>query len=121
WGAPGWAAAGRREQPARTAAAATISRRVHGMETIAPAAAPFQDAATNVREASAVDKLFDHEWRLIRVGRSDDIVEVALARPEARNALNGELMEELTEAARLLRLRTDVRAVILTGAETYFS
>jgi len=30
-------------------------------------------------------------------------------------------MEELTEAASLLRLRTDVRAVILTGNEAYFS
>jgi len=68
-----------------------------------------------------MDKLFDHEWRLIRVGRAGDVVEVALARTEARNALNGELMEELTEAARLLRLRTDVRAVILTGTDSYFS
>jgi enoyl-CoA hydratase/carnithine racemase len=68
-----------------------------------------------------VDKLFDHEWLLLRVARSGDIVEVALARPQARNALNGELMEELTEAAALLRLRTDVRAVILTGNEAYFS
>ena len=67
------------------------------------------------------DKLFDHEWRMIRVARREAIVEVALARPEARNALNGELMEELTEAAALLRLRTDVRAVILTGTESYFS
>jgi enoyl-CoA hydratase/carnithine racemase len=67
------------------------------------------------------DKLFDHEWRLIRVERRDDVVEVALARTEARNALNGELMEELTEAAQLLRLRTDVRAVILAGTAEYFS
>jgi enoyl-CoA hydratase/carnithine racemase len=68
-----------------------------------------------------VDKLFDNEWRLLRIERREDVVEVALARTDARNALNGELMEELTEAARLLRLRTDVRAVILTGTETYFS
>ena len=68
-----------------------------------------------------MDKLFDHQWRLIRVGRRDDVVEVALARTEARNALNGDLMEELTEAARLLRLRTDVRAVIVTGTDSYFS
>jgi enoyl-CoA hydratase len=67
------------------------------------------------------DKLFDHEWRLIRVERRDDVVEVALARTEARNALNGELMEELTGAAQLLRLRTDVRAVILSGTAEYFS
>ena len=68
-----------------------------------------------------MDKLFDHEWRLIRVERREAIVEVALDRTDARNALNGELMEELTEAARLLRLRTDVRAVILTGTDSYFS
>lgn len=67
------------------------------------------------------DKLFDTEWRTIRVERRDGIVEVALNRPEARNALNDELMAELTEAAALLRLRTDVRAVILRGTESYFS
>ncbi len=67
------------------------------------------------------DKLFDHQWRTIRVERRAHVVEVALARPEARNALNGQLMEELTEAAALLRLRTDVRAVILTGNDSYFS
>ncbi|MBI1196367.1 MAG: enoyl-CoA hydratase/isomerase family protein [Phenylobacterium sp.] len=68
-----------------------------------------------------MDRLFEGEWRLIRVEKREGIVEVALNRPEARNALNGELMEELTEAARLLRLRTDVRAVILSGGEAYFS
>ena len=68
-----------------------------------------------------MDKLFEHEWRWVRVRRSGEVVEVELARTEARNALNGELMEELTEVARLLRLRTDVRAVILTGSATYFS
>jgi len=68
-----------------------------------------------------VDRLFEADWRLIRITRRNAIVEVALARTDARNALNGELMEELTEAARLLRLRTDVRAVILTGTDGYFS
>ena len=68
-----------------------------------------------------MDTLFDHPWHLIRVDRRDDTVEVAMIRTDARNALNGALMEELTEVARLLRLRTDVRAVILTGSDTYFS
>ena len=68
-----------------------------------------------------MDTLFDHPWQLIRVDRRDDIVEVAMIRTHARNALNGALMEELTEVARLLRLRTDVRAVILTGTDSYFS
>ena len=67
------------------------------------------------------DRLFEAPWRHIAVTRRDAVVEVALARPEARNALNGDLMEELTEAAGLLRLRPDVLAVILTGTETYFS
>jgi enoyl-CoA hydratase len=67
------------------------------------------------------DELFDREWQLIRVERREQIIEVALARTQARNALNGELMGELTEAARALRLRTDVRAVILTGTDSYFS
>src|SRR3954470_7797959 len=69
----------------------------------------------------AMDELFDRAWTHISGSRRDGVAEVALARPQARNALNGELMEELTEAARLLRLRTDVRAVILTGNDSYFS
>ncbi|MFC3079989.1 enoyl-CoA hydratase/isomerase family protein [Phenylobacterium terrae] len=64
---------------------------------------------------------FEHDWRLIRVTRREAVAEVALARPEARNALSVELIEELTEVARMLRLRTDVHAVILTGAESFFS
>ena len=68
-----------------------------------------------------MDELFDRDWALIRVTQQSGIVEVALTREAARNALNGELMDELTHAARLLRLRTDVRAVILTGAPTFFS
>src|SRR3954471_11343177 len=69
----------------------------------------------------AMDELFDKTWTHIAVTRREMIVEVALARPEARNALNGLLMEELTEAARLLRRRSDVLAVILTGTDSYFS
>lgn len=68
-----------------------------------------------------MDELFDKAWTHIAVSRREAVCEVALARPQARNALNGLLMEELTEAARLLRLRTEILAVILTGAETYFS
>ncbi|HEY2752662.1 enoyl-CoA hydratase/isomerase family protein [Phenylobacterium sp.] len=68
-----------------------------------------------------MEELFDRTWAHIALSRREAIVEVRLARPEARNALNGELMEELTEVARLLRRRTDVPAVILTGTESYFS
>ena len=68
-----------------------------------------------------MDELFDKAWTHIAVTRRESVCEVALARPEARNALNGPLMEELTEAARLLRLRTDILAVVLTGTDSYFS
>jgi enoyl-CoA hydratase/carnithine racemase len=68
-----------------------------------------------------MDELFDKAWTHIAVTRRDAVCEVAMTRTQARNALNGALMEELTEAARLLRLRTDVLAVILTGTESYFS
>jgi enoyl-CoA hydratase/carnithine racemase len=68
-----------------------------------------------------MDEVFDHPWTKITVSRDGPVAEVALARPEARNALNGELMDELTEVARRLRLRPDVLAVILTGTADYFS
>jgi enoyl-CoA hydratase/carnithine racemase len=68
-----------------------------------------------------MDEVFDHGWRTIRVTRREAVCEVALHRPEARNALNAELMGELTEVARRLRLRTDVPAVILTGGDSFFS
>ena len=68
-----------------------------------------------------MDEVFDHGWTHIAVTRREAVAEVALARTGARNALNGELMGELTEVARRLRLRTDVLAVVLTGTESYFS
>jgi enoyl-CoA hydratase/carnithine racemase len=69
----------------------------------------------------AQDRLFDEAWTTVRVSREGAVVEVRLHRPEARNALDNALMEELAQVARLLRLRTDVLAVVLTGAEAYFS
>lgn len=68
-----------------------------------------------------MDEVFDHGWAHIAVTRREAVAEVALARTSARNALNGELMGELTEVARRLRLRTDILAVILTGTGSYFS
>lgn len=49
------------------------------------------------------------------------VVTVQLNRPDARNALDAALMRELTEFARAYRTRPDVRAIVLRGAETYFS
>lgn len=67
------------------------------------------------------DDLFQHDWRTLQVTRNASVVEVRLHRPEARNALDPVLMDELTDVARRLRLRTDVAAVILTGASDGFS
>jgi enoyl-CoA hydratase len=67
------------------------------------------------------DPVFDRTWTHLAVSRDGPIATVALNRPEARNALNTLLMQELTEVARALRLRTDVLAVILTGGERSFS
>ena len=67
------------------------------------------------------DPVFDRTWTHLAVTRDGPVATVALNRPEARNALNTLLMQELTEVARALRLRTDVLAVILAGGERYFS
>src|SRR6185312_7263825 len=49
------------------------------------------------------------------------VAEVRLARPQARNALSHALMGQLIEAAAFFRASTETQAVILTGAESYFS
>ena len=69
----------------------------------------------------SADPLFDRGWDLLQVTRAGSVAIVRLSRPDARNALNAELMRQLTEIAGLLRLRTDVLAVILTGGEENFS
>jgi enoyl-CoA hydratase/carnithine racemase len=67
------------------------------------------------------DPVFDRDWSHLKVERDGHIVTVTLDRPEARNAMNPTMMTELTEVARKLRLRADVRAVILTSSSDYFS
>jgi len=63
----------------------------------------------------------NYSYSFLNVTHADHIVEVTINRPEARNALSSGLMRELIDLARALRLRTDVRAVILTGGDKYFS
>jgi enoyl-CoA hydratase/carnithine racemase len=67
------------------------------------------------------DRLFSDAWSTVRVAQEGPIVTVALHRPTARNALNGQMMAELTEIARALRRRSDVLAVILSGGGPQFS
>lgn len=67
------------------------------------------------------DPVFDRAWTHLLVTREGPIGTVRLNRPDARNALNTALMQELTEVARALRRRADVLAVILAGGERHFS
>jgi enoyl-CoA hydratase/carnithine racemase len=69
----------------------------------------------------SADPLAERGWAHLIVARDGMIVRVTLNRPDARNALNSAMMQELSEVAVLLRRRADVRAVILTGGESNFS
>ncbi len=51
---------------------------------------------------------------------ADGVATVTLNRPEARNALNRELRRALSSALRELDERTDVAAIVLTGADPAF-
>jgi enoyl-CoA hydratase/carnithine racemase len=61
------------------------------------------------------------EWPDLIVSVDGPIAQVRLNRPTARNALSLALMRQLIEAAVWLRGSTEIQAVILAGAETYFS
>lgn len=65
--------------------------------------------------------LFAHDWKTLEVIKDGALATVRLNRPEARNALSYGAMAELAEIARALKARTDIHAIILTGAESYFS
>jgi enoyl-CoA hydratase/carnithine racemase len=61
------------------------------------------------------------EFRTILVSREGSIARVILNRPEKRNALSLELMEELIAALDGVRADADVRAVVIEGAGPVFS
>jgi len=73
-------------------------------------------ASPLISEAAPVDDLPDLE-----IAVDGAVAEVRLNRPAARNAFSRSLMRQLTQAAERFRASTDIQAVILTGAETYFS
>jgi enoyl-CoA hydratase len=60
-------------------------------------------------------------WPDLIVTADGAVAEVRLNRPGARNAFSLSLMRQLIEAAAYFRGSTEIAAVILTGAETYFS
>jgi len=64
---------------------------------------------------------FIHRWQALIVEAEAGVALVRLNRPQSRNAMSYAMMRELTDCARALKARTDIHAVILTGAENYFT
>jgi enoyl-CoA hydratase/carnithine racemase len=61
------------------------------------------------------------ELRTLTIGDVDGVARVRLDRPDKRNALSLELMDELVGVLKRLGERGDVRAVVLEGAGVAFS
>jgi enoyl-CoA hydratase/carnithine racemase len=61
------------------------------------------------------------ELRTLTIGDADGVARVTLDRPDKRNALSLELMDELVGVLKRLGERGDVRAVVLGGAGVAFS
>jgi enoyl-CoA hydratase/carnithine racemase len=60
-------------------------------------------------------------FRSIELREDGQAARIVLNRPEKRNALSLELMEELSEALRTIAQRPDIRAVVIEGAGSAFS
>ena len=61
------------------------------------------------------------DFRLLTLEQQDQMAVVRISRPEKKNALSIDLIEELSLMAEELRKRTDIVSVILTGGDSYFS
>lgn len=60
------------------------------------------------------------DYEHLSVGHGEAVATVALARPDARNALNAGLIEELTRCMEELAEDGNVRVVVLTGEGDFF-
>ena len=56
-------------------------------------------------------------YETIIVDVEDHIAKVTLNRPDALNAINGQLMTELAEAMSAAQSNEKVRCIVLTGSE----
>jgi enoyl-CoA hydratase/carnithine racemase len=63
----------------------------------------------------------DTEHRALTVSEADGAARITLDRPEKRNALSLELMDELTGVLQAIGARRDVRAIVVEGAGVAFS
>jgi enoyl-CoA hydratase/carnithine racemase len=61
------------------------------------------------------------DYRLLTLAQEDKTAVVRISRPEKKNALSIDLIEELSLMAEDLKKRSDLIAVILTGGDSYFS
>ena len=61
-----------------------------------------------------------NNYKHLRIGHGDAVATVSLARPDARNALNEELIGELTRCIEELGQDDEVRVVVLTGEGNFF-
>lgn len=59
--------------------------------------------------------------RYIKVEEKGPVAVVSLTRPEKKNALSIEMLKGLKQIADDLALRTDIRAVVLTGGQDFFT
>ena len=57
----------------------------------------------------------------IKLAKSAGILTVTIAREDAKNALNQQLLHELCEVARTYRTAPDLHAIVLTGTAEFFS
>lgn len=58
---------------------------------------------------------------LIKTSTNDQVLTVSLNRPDKRNALNNDLVSELTDTLRAVEAHDEVRVIVLTGAGSVFS
>ncbi|WP_417316622.1 enoyl-CoA hydratase [Emcibacter sp.] len=60
-------------------------------------------------------------YEMILVDRKEPVGVITLNRPEALNALNSQLMNEMTEALRGFEADDEIRAIVITGSEKAFA
>jgi len=63
----------------------------------------------------------EQPWQTIIVEREDRVAIITLNRPKALNALNGQVMDEVTAAARELDDDPGIGAIIVTGSDRAFA
>ncbi|MBV8735009.1 MAG: enoyl-CoA hydratase [Solirubrobacterales bacterium] len=68
-----------------------------------------------------MSSLPDTDYRNLLVKRDGPAARIVLDRPEKRNALSLELMEEMIAALREMSTRRDIRAIVIEGAGPAFS